>query len=379
MTIKKKRTSILIFSLFLINFLFGFPTITKKNTLKEIYSCDGKIKLELIRIWGCEGVDDENFIFRNPIDMKINENGLIHILDSRNNNVKIFNTRGEYLKTIGTKGQGPGDLLNPSSMDLDKNGNIVIADYGNYRVQIYDLKGKYLKSFKTSGGSPSDIAISHNNEIATFSHQESFISRKLISIYNLKGNVIRKIGKAYDKTKSPADYESIYFVMDKDDNIYITFYATPLFQKYSYEGKPIMNVIFEMPFTTPRVSISDSHDEVNISGVRKERVSAGITVDKQGLIYIVATTRPKSELEKKTFYVYEGSGLKSISADDFDKEKSDKFCLLVFNKTGKIIAYTKLDTFCDNIHIYNNHLFIIDSYMNLKIYEYSVSFDFLEF
>ncbi len=136
-----------------------------------------------------------------------------------------------------------------------------------------------------------------------------------------------------------------------------------------------MNVIFEMPFKAPHVSFNNFNNKINITGKRKERVSAGLSVDDQGRIYLVVTTRPKSELEKKTFYVYEGSSLKTILPKNFNEESTDRFCLLIFNKSGKIIAFKKLSVFCDNIYVNNNHLFIIDSYIDMKIYEYRISFD----
>lgn len=56
-------------------------------------------------------------------------------------------------------------------------------------------------------------------------------------------------------------------------------------------------------------------------------------------------------------------------------EKIDRFRLLVFSPAGKIIAARKLDVFCDSIYVYGTSLFIIDTYMGMKIFEYKMSFD----
>jgi hypothetical protein len=54
--------------------------------------------------------------------------------------------------------------------------------------------------------------------------------------------------------------------------------------------------------------------------------------------------------------------------------KTDLYQILVFNDSGEIIAQKKLDIHANNIRIYLDRLFLIDSYVNMMICEYKISF-----
>jgi hypothetical protein len=344
-----------------------------RNSINDINDCEGKIKLNLIRVWGADNVEDENQFFRMPRDIKINKDGVVCVVDSGNNRIQLFERNTRYKMTLGRQGQGPGDLLFPGSIAFDNNNNYVVADSNNHRVQIFDSNGSYLDSFKINDGRPSALAVTHNNEIAVYSYQKSYKSRSLIFIYDSKGKLKRKIGKIYDKSKRLTNFESIYFAPDKNDNFFVSFYATPFYEKYSYEGESLMIVTYEVPFKSPIVNFDDSMKKIQVKGERKGRISAGISVDKMGRVYLIVVSRPLKKKER-FFLVSDGDGALRRYPKNIESENTDRFRLLVFNDSGKIIAAQKLAVFCDNIYVQDNTLFIVDTYMGMKIYEYNLSF-----
>jgi len=361
------------FTIFFIVCLFSYFLFGKagfvQNTLNEIDSCEGKIKLSLVKIWGDDNVNDEQQFFRMPTNIKIGKNNFVYILDSGNNRIQVFDRQGNYKRTIGRRGQGPGDLINPGSITIDNHNNLLVADSGNHRIQSFDSEGNCLYSFKTINGKPSVIDITNENEIALYSHEESFKSHMLISIYNLNGKLTKRIGKIHNNAKLPTNLESIYFTFDKKHNIFISYYATPYYQKYSCDGKLLMTVKYKMPFKAPIVSFDNSTKKLSIKGEQKDKVCLGISVDRQGRVYLVVTTRHVKKREK-FFLVGNQRFPRNIESDN-----TDMYRLLVFNHSGKVIASKKLTVFCDNVYVYKNHLFIIDTYMGMKIYEYSLSFN----
>ena len=229
MSEKKLRIHFMLLTVLFLQILGAADFI--RNTLPEIDACEGKIKLELIRTWGDEETDDENQFFRFPEDIKIDKQNLIFIVDSGNNRVQVFDKNGRYKKTIGQKGQGPGDLLLPETLDFDKSQNIYVADFGNYRIQIFDPQGKYLDSFKMTGSQPTHIALTGKDEIALYSYEKTFKSHSMITLYDLKGKIIREIGRMFDSPKSLLDTESIFFTIDKNDCFYFSFYTIPCYRK----------------------------------------------------------------------------------------------------------------------------------------------------
>jgi len=58
---------------------------------------------------------------------------------------------------------------------------------------------------------------------------------------------------------------------------------------------------------------------------------------------------------------------------DFEMvEKTDSLSLYVFNPQGKIIAATKMTTYCISIYISGTRLFVNDGMLNMRILEYEM-------
>jgi DNA-binding beta-propeller fold protein YncE len=52
---------------------------------------------------------------------------------------------GNWIKSWGELGSGPGQFLQPHSIATDSHGNVYVADRGNRRIQVFDDDGKYLR------------------------------------------------------------------------------------------------------------------------------------------------------------------------------------------------------------------------------------------
>jgi len=50
----------------------------------------------------------------------------------------------KFLRSFGSTGNGPGQLMHPRGISLDPSGFIYIADTGNHRIQKYDPEGRFL-------------------------------------------------------------------------------------------------------------------------------------------------------------------------------------------------------------------------------------------
>lgn len=344
----------------------------KRNPLSIIDTCEGKVKLTLIRTWGGDETEDENQFFRFPMDIKIGKDGkTVYIADSANHRIQVFDHKGHFVKTIGRKGRGPDDLYEPSSLSFDKFNNLIVCENGNYRIQVFDSKGKSSDIIRFGNNKPSSIAVNQQNEIVFYSYLKSSISKKMLYILNWEGKPIREIGMLHKKSLSNPEYksESIFFALGSDDSIFILYYATPYFRKYSSKGDSLMIVTFDISPDIPAIKWDGTSGSPADPGKYSTQISAGLALDHQERIYIVAATRPKKKSER-FFLTSEGRFPKKI-----ESENTDRFRLLVFNSSGKIIAAKKMDVFCDNIYVHGDRLFIIDTYMGQVIYEYKVSFN----
>ncbi len=87
--------------------------------------------------------------FRQPTDVTWDLQGNIFISDGYiNSRVAKFDKNGDWVKSFGEPGSGPGQFNTPHSIASDSKGNIYVADRGNKRIQVFDPDGKFLREVK---------------------------------------------------------------------------------------------------------------------------------------------------------------------------------------------------------------------------------------
>lgn len=115
------------------------------NPKEPIYK-EPVLKLtEDLEIKGSGEIEEQMFQSINTMD--VDEEGNMYILDEQAGNIKIFDSSGSFRKTIGRKGQGPGEFGMPISLFLTKQNQIIVNDMGQRKIQYFDKEGNYLKEF----------------------------------------------------------------------------------------------------------------------------------------------------------------------------------------------------------------------------------------
>ncbi|MDH5466482.1 MAG: 6-bladed beta-propeller [Candidatus Aminicenantes bacterium] len=105
----------------------------------------GEIKFELEEDLCIGNENDENFLFYRIRDIQVDTDGNIYVLDSGNHRLQVFDKNGKYLRTIGKRGQGPGEFNTPLCLQLDdETGNIFVTDYMSMTIIIFEKEGKYI-------------------------------------------------------------------------------------------------------------------------------------------------------------------------------------------------------------------------------------------
>jgi DNA-binding beta-propeller fold protein YncE len=81
-------------------------------------------------------------MFRQVTDVTWDAAGNSYISDGYiNSRVAKLDKDGNWLKSFGEPGSGPGQLNTPHSIAADAKGNIYVADRGNRRIQVFDGDG----------------------------------------------------------------------------------------------------------------------------------------------------------------------------------------------------------------------------------------------
>ncbi len=76
--------------------------------------------------------------------------GTIYVADTRANDIKVFDAEGQLLDTIGSRGDGPGDLNAPTYISFAHD-RLYVTDTLNSRIQIFDRDGAMLEMFGQRG------------------------------------------------------------------------------------------------------------------------------------------------------------------------------------------------------------------------------------
>jgi outer membrane protein assembly factor BamB len=162
------------------------------------YPRDGVIALKLEEELSIGEEERENYIFDSPSEIRVGKEGKIYVSDWGFTNVRCFDKNGQYLRTIGRKGQGPGEFES-IRFNLSNDGKIYFMDPINARISILDAKGNFINNFKALNLSTMLFAIySDENNNIYFSREfrsEKDRYKMTIHRYNTSGDELLNYGE----------------------------------------------------------------------------------------------------------------------------------------------------------------------------------------
>ena len=143
----------------------------------EPYNIGSQGSLMLEEILKIDTEDDEiaNLGIPDIFGFDVNSFGDIYILrniQGEGDFVFKFDSNGEFIKSFGPQGQGPGEFQNPRHIAIDHRDNILIYDLEPQILHKYDQDGVLVNDYKMSGGeiritsgpNPNLLAAVHTSE-----------------------------------------------------------------------------------------------------------------------------------------------------------------------------------------------------------------------
>jgi hypothetical protein len=117
--------------------------VTVVKNPKESYYGELILDLEEDLVIGQE--DDKNYQFYQVNDLDVDSGDNIYVADAGNSRIQKFDKNGNYILTIGGKGQGPGEFTGISDILVDEEDKLYVL--GGRRIQIFNSSGEYLNGF----------------------------------------------------------------------------------------------------------------------------------------------------------------------------------------------------------------------------------------
>ena len=94
--------------------------------------------------------EGEDYYFSNLIGLAVNEKERIFTLDFKAGDVKVFDKNGNFVKTFGKRGQGPGEFSRPYHIFVSRQKEVVIFDIVNRRFSYFSFDGEFIKNVSTA-------------------------------------------------------------------------------------------------------------------------------------------------------------------------------------------------------------------------------------
>ena len=171
------------------------------------------------RSGGAPGTGINGDSFNRPADVTWDRAGNIYVADGfgPNNRIAKFDKNGDFLKTWGQTGSGPGQFKGIRGIASDATGNIYVADAGNNRIQVFDGEGTF-KTQIANIGTPQAICISGGATqylYSSNSNDPESMDRGEIYKVRLTGEVVGKFGKA---GKMPKEFGMVNAIDCRTEN-----------------------------------------------------------------------------------------------------------------------------------------------------------------
>jgi predicted membrane-bound mannosyltransferase/DNA-binding beta-propeller fold protein YncE len=95
--------------------------------------------------------DPGTFDLFGPRDAIFDSAGNIWITDTGNDRIMVYTRGGEFVRQVGSRGSGPGQLDEPVGLSMAADGTVFVADMYNHRVEMFRQDGSFAGDFQVAG------------------------------------------------------------------------------------------------------------------------------------------------------------------------------------------------------------------------------------
>ena len=113
------------------------------NPREPLYAEPVLILEEDLIIRGDETQEDQ--MFQDIRTLDVDGEGNIYALDEQAGNIKVFDAGGRYVRTMGKKGQGPGEFGFPVAVLITPDQEVLVHDMGQRALKFLDREGRFLR------------------------------------------------------------------------------------------------------------------------------------------------------------------------------------------------------------------------------------------
>ena len=170
---------------------------------------------ELIKCVGQWGSKEGEFDVPRGVTLYNNQ---VYVSDCDNHRIQVFDLDLNFIQSIGSRGEGRGELESPLDTKFDSTGNMYIADYWNHRVQVLDSSGHFIRLFAQEGEGrlewPSSVLITDQ-----YVYVSDFRQHRIV-VYTSSGQFVTSFG---GRGQKEGQFSSPFYISSCTDGyIYVS-------------------------------------------------------------------------------------------------------------------------------------------------------------
>ena len=195
--------------------------------------------------------EQEAEMFSQMTAVTVDDEGNIYILDREENIIKVFDSKGKFVRSFGKQGQGPGEMNGPIGIRITPNNELMVEDTLSQRLAFFSLDGKFLRNLLT--------AKALGLALVRIDSKGNIMGQQLVPA---EGKLTREV-KKYDSELNPLftiavhDFPNVlegkinpfdllfFFELGKDDTIYYGGLKEYKIEIFNSEGKLIKRILKE--------------------------------------------------------------------------------------------------------------------------------------
>jgi hypothetical protein len=267
--------------------------------------------------------DQEEEIFSQMSAVTVDDKGNIYILDREENIIKIFDSKGKFLRSFGKQGQGPGEMNGPIGLRITPDNELMVEDTLNQRLAFFSLDGKFLRQLST--------AKALGLALVRIDSKGNIMGQQIVTA---EGKITREV-KKYDSELNPLftiaalDFPNVltekfnpfdlifYSELAKDDTIYYGNLKEYKIEVFNPDGKIIKRILKE--YNPVKITEKDKEEYLarlpSVAVAFKDRIEfpknypacQSFSLDDQGRLIVRTWERGK---ERGEFYydVFDSEG-----------------------------------------------------------------------
>jgi hypothetical protein len=315
-----------------------------KNPDKPLY---GEFMLDLEEDLSIGNEEDENYLFYRVRGISLDSEDNIYVVDSGNYRIQKFDSSGKYQKTIGRKGEGPGEFRMPLGICFDSKDNIYVRE--SRKMHIFNKLGEFKGSFHFDLYL-ADFAVDYEGNILGYAdiNPRDPATRAIIKM-DSQGKTIKKIAEFTDRGIQIIITESATFTLSPNHAYSPRLQFAPLGQDryvYAYSADYLIDLIDNKGDPTLRIIKEEFPQSINQKEKRYiiERICESLESRNIPI--------PRKKVEDTLYFSSDRAYFNKILTDDKQRiyvqkmtsvlDESGRMEFDIFNREGYYIYETSL-------------------------------------